>query len=174
MGLSRIHITGASGSGVTTLGRDLAARTGLAQLDVDDFYWLPTLPPFTTKRPTAERLQVLADALDERREWVLTGSLMDWGDGLIDRFELVVFLYVPADIRMARLAARERQRFGALIEPGGTMRAQHLAFMKWARGYDSGDFSGRSLQRPRRGLAELRARCCSLRVLYLRSSWWSR
>jgi adenylate kinase family enzyme len=147
MGLSRIHIMGASGSGVTTLGRDVAARTGFEQLDVDDFFWLPTVPPFTAKRPTAERLQLLTGALDERREWVLTGSLMDWGDGLIERFDLVVFLYLPSDIRMARLAARERQRFGALIEPGGAMHAHHLEFMTWAGGYDTGDFSGRSLKR---------------------------
>lgn len=153
---------GASGSGVTTLGRDLEARTGLEQFDVDDFYWLPTVPPFTTKRPASERLHLLAGALEGRRGWVLTGSLMDWGDGLIEQFELVVFLYVPVEVRMARLAARERQRFGGLIEPGGAMHEQHLAFMTWASGYDTGEFSGRSLQRHEAWLGK--AQCPVLRL----------
>ena len=42
----RIHITGASGFGVSTLGGALAARLGCAHLDTDDFYWLPTDPPY--------------------------------------------------------------------------------------------------------------------------------
>ena len=50
---AHIHITGASGAGVTTLGAALAERLGGAQFDVDDFFWMPTVPPFTDKRPVA-------------------------------------------------------------------------------------------------------------------------
>jgi len=52
----RIYITGASCAGVTTLGHTLASLLGLSHLDVDDFYWLPTNPPFTTKRAPNERV----------------------------------------------------------------------------------------------------------------------
>lgn len=41
-----IHITGASGSGTTTLGRALAQALGWRYLDADRYYWLPTSPPF--------------------------------------------------------------------------------------------------------------------------------
>ena len=54
-GKMRIYITGASCAGVTTLGHNLATRLGIRQVDVDDFYWMPTNPPFTTKRPPSDR-----------------------------------------------------------------------------------------------------------------------
>lgn len=46
-----IHIYGASGSGTSTLGRYLAEQFQYAFLDSDDYFWLPTDPKFTTKRP---------------------------------------------------------------------------------------------------------------------------
>jgi adenylate kinase family enzyme len=72
---NRIHIFGASGSGVTTLAAAIAERFGHRHLDVDDFFWEPTDPPFRNIRPVAERQQMLAGALDEHRRWVLSGSL---------------------------------------------------------------------------------------------------
>ncbi len=55
----RVHIFGASGAGTSTLGRALADRHRLVHLDTDDFYWMPTDPPFTVlrldgARPVAE------------------------------------------------------------------------------------------------------------------------
>lgn len=55
----RIYITGASCAGVTTLGQNLAARLGLCHVDVDDYYWMPTDPRFTTKRPERERITLM-------------------------------------------------------------------------------------------------------------------
>jgi len=49
-----ILITGASGSGTSTLGAALAKELGIAHLDADDYYWLPTTPPFTAKRDRAD------------------------------------------------------------------------------------------------------------------------
>ena len=46
-----LHIYGASGSGTSTLGRYLAEQFQYAFLDSDDYFWLPTDPKFTTKRP---------------------------------------------------------------------------------------------------------------------------
>jgi hypothetical protein len=53
----RIHIFGASGSGVTTLAAATAERFGHHRhLDVDEFFWEPTVPPFRNIRPVAMRL----------------------------------------------------------------------------------------------------------------------
>jgi hypothetical protein len=38
-----------------------------------------------------------------------TRSVVDWGRELEDSFSLIVFLTVPADIRVARLRVRERR-----------------------------------------------------------------
>ena len=56
-----IHIFGASGSGTTTLGRYLAQRLGGVHLDSDDFFWLPTDPPYTQKRPIEMRVPLMRE-----------------------------------------------------------------------------------------------------------------
>ena len=61
--LTRIHIFGASGSGTSSLASALAATHGHRHLDSDDFYWLPTDPPYTQPRPVEARLSLLRPAL---------------------------------------------------------------------------------------------------------------
>ncbi|SFB41345.1 Adenylate kinase [Pseudomonas simiae] len=139
----RIYITGASCAGVTTLGQHLATRLGLRQVDVDDFYWMPTDPPFTTKRPPSERVSLMQQALGDDG-WVLTGSCMVWGDALIADADVIVFVVTPTPLRLERLAAREKARYGARIAPEGDMHQIHLAFREWASQYDDPNFSGRN------------------------------
>ncbi|HEY7653523.1 MAG TPA: AAA family ATPase [Methylomirabilota bacterium] len=135
----RIHIFGASGSGTSTLASALAARHGHRHLDTDDFFWLPTTPPYREIRPREARLPLLRGALAEAPSWVLSGSLCGWGDPLIAEFDLVVFLVVPTEVRLARLRAREVERYGhEAIAPGGPLRKAHVEFLDWAGRYDAG------------------------------------
>lgn len=132
----RILITGASGAGSTTLGRALALHLGACFLDSDDYFWLPTEPPYTTRRDPAERnARLLADGRAQPHV-VVAGSVMAWGEAVETSFDLIVFLYVATAIRMARLEAREIARFGK-AKP---------EFMDWAAGYDTGPEEGRSLR----------------------------
>jgi adenylate kinase family enzyme len=141
----RIHIFGASGSGTTTLAAAIAAAHGHHHLDTDDFYWLPSDPPYQTPRPRAARLERLSTALTALAAWVLSGSLCGWGDPLIPRFQLIVFLTVPTDVRMQRLRARELTRYGGeAITPGGPRHEAHVAFLEWAGRYDHADATERS------------------------------
>jgi adenylate kinase family enzyme len=141
----RIHIVGASGSGVTTLAAEVAARDGRRHLDTDDYYWMPTHPPYREKRAVADRLALLRDAIRESPAWVLSGSLCGWGDPLIPEFELVVFLVVPAAIRLARLEAREVERYGVeAIAPGGTHHDHYREFVEWSERYDGAGLEQRS------------------------------
>lgn len=139
----RIYITGASCAGVTTLGQNLAALRAVPQVDVDDFYWMPTDPPFTTKRPAHERVSMIQQALGNK-SWVLTGSCMAWGDTLIAHTDLIVFVATPTPVRLERLAAREKALFGTRIAPGGDMHQIHEAFREWAAQYDDPNFEGRN------------------------------
>jgi adenylate kinase family enzyme len=152
-----VHITGGSGVGTTTLGGALAARLGCQHLDTDDFYWMPTDPPYRQKRPPPQRIALLEADVTAAGDagCVLSGSLDGWGDPLIPRFRLVVFLRAPTDIRVARLRMREAQRFGAAIEPGGLRRDESQAFIAWAAGYETGALQGRSLRRHEAWLADL-------------------
>ena len=135
----RIHIFGASGSGTTTLASALAARHGHRHLDTDDFFWLPTTPPYREIRPREARLPLLRRALAESPSWVLSGSLCGWGDPLIAAFDLAVLLGAPTEVRLARLRARELERYGhEAIAPGGPLREAHVEFLDWAGRYDTG------------------------------------
>ncbi|MEO8559598.1 MAG: AAA family ATPase [Rhodospirillales bacterium] len=140
----RIHITGPSGSGTTTLGQALARRWSCLHLDSDDFLWEPTDPPYQTMRARDERVSLLQAAIGEAKAWTLSGSLCGWGDGMIPRFDLVVFLTVPTEERLGRLARRESARFGAAIAPGGVMHDSHIEFLIWAGSYDDGAATQRS------------------------------
>lgn len=145
---ARIHVFGASGSGCTTLGRALAERLGCVNLDTDTYFWLPTDPPFQQMRERAERQTLLAADLEQHDSWTLSGSLSGWGDPFIPLFDLVVFLWIPPEIRLARLREREVRLFGAeALAPGGRMHEIHTKFMAWAAGYDTGDASMRSRAR---------------------------
>ena len=139
-----IHIFGASGSGTSTLGRAVAARTGYVFLDSDDYLWLPTDPQYIAKRTPAERLALLEGDIDASEGAVVSGSLVGWGDPLIPRFTLAVRLTVPQDIRMERLMRREQERYGDRILPGGDMYQIHRDFFTWAAGYDDGPATMRS------------------------------
>ena len=152
----RIHITGASGAGTTTLGEHLARKLGCAHFDTDNFFWLPTDPPFQTKRDALERLRLLTAALSENDQFVLSGSLDGWGDPLIPLFTAVIFLDTPTEIRLARLRHREAIRFGRqAIEPGGKFHDHHREFLDWAASYDDGSMAGRSRRRHEAWLARL-------------------
>jgi adenylate kinase family enzyme len=142
--LERVHVFGAAGCGSTTLAWALARRLACQHLDVDDFYWLPTTPPFRRRRTPPERLRVLSEAASTPR-WVLSGPVAGWGDALVASFDLVVFLYVPTEVRLDRLKRRERARFGDALDPGGSMHHQHKSFLSWAAGYDPGLSGGRTL-----------------------------
>jgi adenylate kinase family enzyme len=143
--MPRIHILGPSGSGTTTLASALAARLRCPAYETDDFYWLPTEPPFQTKRPVATRLELLDAALGETEHWVLAGSLCGWGDPLIPRFEFVVLLELDPAIRLRRLQERELNRYGARrISTGGDLHAKYEAFLDWAARYDEGGMDVRS------------------------------
>lgn len=140
----RLHVTGASGTGTTTLAAALARRLAMSHVDTDDFYWMPTSLPFTQARPPAQRQALLEVALEDASGWVLSGSLCGWGDWLIPRFHGVVFLTLPPELRLSRLREREAERYGPRITPGGAQHETHLEFMEWAGMYDSGGLDMRS------------------------------
>src|ERR1700712_3694307 len=116
----RIHITGAAGAGVTSLGRALADVLALPHHDTDDYFHQPTTPPYQKKREIAERLRLMREMFLDRADWVLSGSLDGWGDPVVRYFDLVVFLYTTKEIRLQRLRAREARHFGSdAVAAGG-------------------------------------------------------
>ncbi|MCU0451123.1 MAG: adenylate kinase [Bernardetiaceae bacterium] len=139
----KIHLFGASGTGVTTLGRALSARWGLPYFDTDDYFWEPTPVPFTVRRAPEVRDQLLASHLAPHPSWLLGGSsVIAWGEQWRTAFDLVVFLWLPPALRLARLRAREHARYGDALRTDPDRRRQFTDFMAWAAGYDDGSSGG--------------------------------
>ncbi|MGI4832122.1 MAG: hypothetical protein ACRYFK_01540 [Janthinobacterium lividum] len=62
----KLHVVGASGAGVTTLGRALSAALGLPYFDSDDYSWLSDKPDYTRRCPPTERNARLTHALAQQ------------------------------------------------------------------------------------------------------------
>lgn len=139
-----IHIYGASGSGTSTLGKKLSEELGYRWMDTDDYYWMPTNPPYTRKRDIRERVAMMKRDILETEHVVISGSLSGWGDELIPYFTLAVRLVTDTELRIRRLRERERGLWGTRIAPGGDMYWHHLEFIEWAKAYDTGDAAVRS------------------------------
>ena len=152
---NRIHIFGASGSGTTTIAKVVCDKLGYKHFDTDSYFWYKTEQPFTEARPAEDRLRLMSTDLKSTEKWVLSGSLDGWGDPLLPLFELVVFVYVPQDIRVERLKKREYERYGDEILAGGSRYEATKEFIEWAAGYDSGLLAGRNLPRHEKWLAGL-------------------
>ena len=160
----RLHLVGASGSGVTSLGRALADTLAIPHHDTDDYFWQPTVPPYQKKRERTERLRLMQEVFLPRADWILSGSLEGWGDDIIPHFDLVIFLSTPREIRLRRLRAREAAHFGAdAVAPGGWRHRDTEDFVEWASHYEDGDREGRSLAKHTAWLAAL-PRAASRRI----------
>ena len=140
----RVLITGASGSGTTTLGRALSSELKVAFFDVDDYFWLPTEPPYQQQRDPGARLSLLVADLAKAQRSVVSGSIVNWGGELEDSFSLVVFLTLQAELRAARLRERETARFGRPDQK----------FLDWAAQYDESSLDVNSRVGDERWLAE--------------------
>lgn len=131
---------GASGSGTTTLGRALADYWSVPHADADDYFWVPTVPPFIEKRPESARRALMRDVFVPRESWILSGSMVGWGEEIAAECDAVVFLTLDPRERLRRLEVREvHRRDGRQFD-----EAAWSDFMDWAKGYDDPTFDGRS------------------------------
>lgn len=132
----KIYVFGASGSGVTTVGKLLAKALGLKYFDSDDYFWIKTPTPFTERRNPNERNQLLIADLNSTENWVLGGSIIHWGDHLFPKFDLIIFMYIPVEIRIERLKKREFEKYGPIIYTDEKRAKQFNDFIAWASDYD--------------------------------------
>jgi adenylate kinase family enzyme len=143
----KLHILGAAGSGVTTLGRGVAERLNVPYFDSDDYFWIKSDPPFTTRQNPQQRNFLIRTDLNKQEDWILGGSIINWGDNVFPIFDLIVFLWIPPIVRMERLERREFERFGDVIYTDSQRIKQFEQFMEWANDYDNpGGIANRTLK----------------------------
>ncbi|SET71289.1 Adenylate kinase [Oceanobacillus limi] len=148
----RIHIMGASGSGTSTLGSSLSKVLPHKYLDTDDYFWTTK---FTKQRKVPERRHMLEKDLSLYENYILSGAVCGWGDNFKSYFDLVIFLWIPQDIRIERLQQREIQRYGNEILVGGSKYEQSKTFLEWASLYDSAGLDVRSKSLHEHWMADL-------------------
>lgn len=142
-----INILGASGCGASTTGRALANALSVPHFDCDDYYHGVSDPPFQNPRSPQERHALITRDLCAEASWVLSGGIAGWEPYPPLDFTLIVFLWIPAEIRIERLRRREFERFGDRILEGGDMHEAHEEFITWAARYDANDVEGKTLAR---------------------------
>jgi len=136
----KLHVLGASGSGTSTLARALADHWSVPHADADDYFWVPSDPPYVAKRDEPARVSLMREVFVPREAWVLSGSMVGWGEAVVDECDAIVFLTLDPDERLRRLEAREVHRRAGR----GFDEDAWAAFLDWARGYDDPTFDGRS------------------------------
>jgi hypothetical protein len=130
----------------------LADCWAVPHADADDYFWMPTSQPFVRKRPEDQRVALMHQMFVPRDAWVLSGSMLGWGDEIIAACDAVVFLTLDPVERLRRLEEREMRR-----RARRDFDEQAWAeFMTWARGYDDPAFTGRSRVAPETWLSTLR------------------
>ena len=103
---NRIFIYGVTGSGKTTLARQIGAITGLPWHSVDDeIGWLPNW----LERPRDEQRE-LASRITASDEWVLDTVYGHWRDVVLPRTELIVALDYPRPVSLGWLLRRTARR----------------------------------------------------------------
>ena len=142
----KILIFGASGSGTTTLAQEIEKHTDFVHLDVDDYYWKKTEPPFQEKIPHVRRNKNLKIDFKKYKNVVVSGSLVSWGKEWETSFDLAIFIHLDNKERMDRLYQREKQRYGEKLLTDKNIQQNSKAFLEWANQYDNPYFDGRSLK----------------------------
>jgi predicted kinase len=108
-GCDRILILGRTGSGKTTLARELAAALGLHHVELDSLYFGPD---FSTAPLSVLRERTSAAIAGDR--WVTDGNKRAVRDLVWPRADTVVWLDYPVYVSFWRLAKRARTRTSAL------------------------------------------------------------
>jgi adenylate kinase family enzyme len=142
----KVLIFGASGSGTTTLGKEIEKRTNFKHLDVDTYYWKKTIPPFQVKIPLNERNKNLKVDFKKFNNVIVSGSMVSWGKEWESSFDLAIFIRLDNKVRMKRLLKREQERYGEKLVTNNTIKLNSKDFLAWANDYENTNFKGRSLK----------------------------
>ena len=99
-------VTSASGSGGTTVGREIAARLDLPFYELDAIFWEPNWT-----EPDSDDFRARVAEIVATDSWVIDGSYQSWiGQLVLGSADVVVWLDLPMRIWLPRLLRRTVSR----------------------------------------------------------------
>ena len=126
--MRKVLVIGAGGAGKTTLAKQIAERTGLPLIHLDQVFWsagwIPS-PDEAWDRTIAE--------LVARASWVMDGNYGRTLEPRLAACDTVVFLDLPAPVCVWRVVKRRWQYRGRHRPdlPAGCDEALSLEFLRW-------------------------------------------
>jgi len=123
-----IIVFGANGSGKTTLGRELARILNFKHMDHEAYAFNESDIPYANPRSDEECIELMLADIEKHRSFVLSAVIGDFGDNIIQFFELAVYISAPFELRMERIKRRSFEQHGERILEGGDMYDSHKNF----------------------------------------------
>jgi adenylate kinase family enzyme len=101
----RIWVVGTSGSGKTTVARDLSVRLGIPHVELDELFWLPNW-----QQPDRTEFAATVVAALAGEQWVADGNYGSIGHTVLARADTVVWLDLPFRVVVWRTTRRAIRR----------------------------------------------------------------
>jgi adenylate kinase family enzyme len=121
-------VTSASGSGGTTLGREIARRIGVPFHELDALFWKPSWI-----ESTEDELRARVEPIVAQEAWVIDGSYQSKiGQLVLSTADVVVWLDLPLRIWLPRLVRRTvaRARSGEELWQGNRESLRNAFFSR--------------------------------------------
>lgn len=132
--MKRVLIIGSGGAGKTTVAKELAARTGLPLIHLDQLFWSPGWVPTPD-----DEWDALIQSLIAQGQWIMDGN---YGRTLPTRLtaaDTIIFLDLPRLVCTWRVIARRFHYFGRSRPDVAPGCPEHLTweFVSWVWTYPS-------------------------------------
>jgi len=102
----RVAVMGPTGSGKSTVSRQLAERLGVRHVELDALFWKPGWV-----MPSAEEFRPIVEAALDANGWVVDGNYRHrLGTLVLDQADLVVWLDPPLHVKFRRIFRRTLHR----------------------------------------------------------------
>ena len=127
-----ICVCGLNGSGKTTLSAALARVLNFKHMDIEQYYFTSTDNPYASSRKREEVERLLLEDIKQNPCFVFSAVNGDMTPKINEKYDFVVYLDVPLDVRMKRIRKRSIDKFGDRVLSGGDMYDQEENFFALA------------------------------------------
>jgi adenylate kinase family enzyme len=130
--VKRVLVIGSGGAGKTTFARELASRTGLPLIHLDQLFWSPGWVP----TPDPEWDRVIAD-LSAGERWIMDGNYGRTLPGRLAAADTVIFLDLPRIVCTWRILKRQLRYVGRVRPDAAKGCPERLTweFVSWVWTY---------------------------------------